>query len=401
MTSAAGWLTRKTDFVGELRDYGHPMARLPVGVGLRDALLALGLAGLAQAEVWSGVVMGGPRAAVALTGLVMGLALAWRRRAPLLVLVVVFAAGLAQALLGVDSNTFFTPLLAMVVAVSSAAYHARWPVLALLAALALSWTAVLIEKGASPGDLLFAGVIVGGMWVAGHAVSIRQARAQLLEERAARLEREAEAAVAEERRRIARELHDVVAHSLSVTMLHVGGVRRLLRPEQEAEQEALLVAERIGRQALGELHRLLGVLRAPEESPIDTPRPGLTGVADLLEPIRAGGLAAELCVEGTPRPLPPGFDLSAYRILQEAVTNVLKHAHATRVVCTIRYGGDAVRLDVVDDGEPGGGNGHASGGGHGLVGMRERVALYGGTLDAGPLPGTGYHVAAVLPLPGE
>jgi len=381
------------------------MARLPGSAGRRDLLLAGGAAGLAQVEVWSGVVVGGPRAAVAMTGLVMGLALAWRRRAPAVVLVVVFAAGIAQALLGVDSNTFFTPLLAMVVAVSSAAYHARRPILALLAALALVWTAVLIENGPSPGDLLFAGVIVGGVWLAGHAVSIRQARAQLLEERAARLERETKwqtaVAVAEERRRIARELHDVVAHSLSVTMLHVGGVRRLLRPEQQAEREALLVAERTGRQALDEMHRLLGVLRSPEEPPPSQPQPGLTRAAELLEPLRAGGLTAELRVEGTPRPLPQGVDLSAYRILQEALTNVLRHARASRVECTIRYDEDAVRLDVVDDGHAQRGNGPPPDRGLGLIGMRERGALYGGTVDVGPLPGNGYHVAAVLPLPRE
>ena len=168
------------------------MAGLPGGVDRRDLLLGLGVAGLAQAEVWSGVVDGGPPAAVAVTGLVMGLALIWRRRAPLTVLLVVFAAGIAQALLGVDSNTFFTPTLAMVVAVSSAAYHGRRPFLALLAALALVWTAVLIEHGSSPGNLLFASLIVGGVWLAGHAVSIRQAQARLLEERAARVEREAE-----------------------------------------------------------------------------------------------------------------------------------------------------------------------------------------------------------------
>jgi signal transduction histidine kinase len=380
------------------------MVRLPGWASRRDVLLALGVAGLAQAEVWSGVVVGGPRAAVALTGLVMGLALVWRRRAPLMVLVLVCGAGIAQAVLGVDSNSFLTPMLAMVVAVSSAAFHARRPILALLAALALVWAAVLVEHGPT-GDVLFAGVIVGGVWLAGHAVRIRQDRSQLLEERAAQLEREAEwqaaVAVAEERRRIARELHDVVAHSLSVTMLHVGGVRRLLRPEQHAEQEALLVAERTGRQALEEMHRLLGVLRSPQEPPPSLPQPGLTRAAELLEPLRAGGLTAEMRVEGTPRPLPPGVDLSAYRILQEALTNVLKHARATRVDCTIRYHEDAVRLDVVDDGQPQRGSGQPPDRGHGLIGMRERGALYGGTVDAGPLRENGYHVAAVLPAPPE
>jgi signal transduction histidine kinase len=335
----------------------------------------------------------------------MGLSLAWRRRASMTVLVVVFAAGIAQAVLGVDSNTFFTPMLAMVVAVASAAYHARRPILALLTALGLVWVAVLIEHGRSAGDLLFAGWIVGGVWLAGHAVSMGQVRAQLLEQRAAQLERDAKwqaaAAVAEERVRIARELHDAVAHSMSVVTLHVGGVRRMLRPEQRAEKDALLVAERTGREALEDMHRLLGVLRDPHEPAQRTPHPRLAHAGELLEPVRAGGLAAELRVEGTPRPLPPGVDLSAYRILQEAVTNVLKHADATRVDCTIRYGTGAIHLDVVDDGRPHRVSGQLPGGGHGLVGMRERVAAHGGTLDAGPLPGRGYRIAAALPLPPE
>ena len=153
------------------------MARLPDWVRWHDVVLAAGVAGLAQVEVLSGSVVGGPKAAVAITGLVMGLALVWRRRAPLIVLVVVCIAGIAQAMLGVDSNTFFTPLIALVVAVSSAAYHARHAIVALVVALTLSWVAVLIENGPSPGDLLFAGLTVGGVWLASHTVKfIRSAR---------------------------------------------------------------------------------------------------------------------------------------------------------------------------------------------------------------------------------
>jgi signal transduction histidine kinase len=249
-------------------------------------------------------------------------------------------------------------------------------------------------------------VLVGGVWLAGHAISIRQSRSRLLEERAAQLEREAEwqaaAAVAEERRRIAREMHDVVAHSLSVTLLHVGGARRMLPPEQQAEREALLVAERTGRQALAEMHRLLGVLRSPDEAPADPAQPRLRDAAELFGPVRASGVGVELRIEGTPRPLPPGVELSAYRILQEAVTNVLKHARATRVDCSIGYHDDRLRLEIVDDGEARRDNGGPTrGGGHGLRGMRERAALYGGAVEAGPLPGNGYRVAAVLPLPRE
>jgi signal transduction histidine kinase len=317
------------------------------------------------------------------------------------VVVVVCSAGAALAALGVDSNSFLTPLLAMVVAVSSAAYHARRPLLALFAALGLAWLAVLIEHGPSP-DVLFAGVVVGGAWLAGHLVRVRQDRAQLLEQRAAQLERETEwqaaAAVAEERARIARELHDAVAHSVSVMTLHVAGVRRLLQPEQRAQKAALLVVERTGREAMEEMHRLLGVLRQPAEPVPYTAFPRLANAAELLEPVRAGGLTAELRVTGTPRPLPPGIDLSAYRILQEAVTNVLKHADASRIDCTIGYHDGAIYLDVVDDGRARRSDPPRPGGGHGLIGMRERVAVYGGTLETGPLPERGYRVTATLPV---
>ena len=380
------------------------MSWLPGSADRRDVALALGVAGLAQAEVWSGIVEGGPAPAVAATALVMGLALAWRRRAPVTVVVVVCTAGVALAVLGVDSTTFLSPLLAMVVAVSSAAYHARRPVLALVAALGLTWLAVLVEHGPTP-DVLFAGILVGGTWLGGHLVRIRQDRAELLEQRTAQLEREmqwqAAAAVAEERTRIARELHDAVAHSVSVMTLHVAGVRRLLRPEQQSEREALLLVERTGREALEEMHRLLGVLRQPAEPLPYTDSPRLALAAELLEPVRAGGLIAELRVTGTPRPLPPGVDLCAYRILQEAVTNVLKHADASRLDCTIGYDDGAICIDVVDDGRTRRSDLPQPGGRHGLIGMRERVAVYGGTLETGPLPERGYRVTATLPLPRE
>ena len=388
------------------------MVRLTGSPDRRDVLLALGIAGLGQAEVWSGAVVGGPRPAVAATGLVMGLALAWRRQAPMAVLVIVFGGQIVQAALGVDSNTGFSTLFALVIAVCSAAYHARHPMAVLSASLSLVALAVLVEKGLSPADLLYAGVFVAGVWLAGHAVSIRQVRAQLSEERAAQVKREAAwqatAAVDQERARIARELHDVVANSMTAMALHVGGIRRLLRPDQQAEREALLVAEQTGRQALTEMHRLLALLRDPGDpgalgSPMShTSLPRLADAGDLLEPLRAGGLSAELRVEGTPLPLPPGIDLSAYRILQEAITNVGKHADATRIDCVIHYDDKLLRLDVLDDGRSPRADGAAPGGGHGLVGMRERVALYDGTLEAGPQPGgRGYRVTAVLRLTGE
>ncbi|MBO3748822.1 sensor histidine kinase [Streptosporangiaceae bacterium NEAU-GS5] len=381
------------------------MAGLIESPGPRDVLLAVGIAGLSQAEVWTGAIAGGPRWLVAVTGLVMGVALVWRRRFPMGTLVIVFAGEIGQAALGVSSNAGFAAFFALVVAVCSAAYHARHPMVVLPVAIGLVWVGVLIENGPSPGDLVYASVFVGGVWLAGHALSIRQVRSQLFEQRAVQAEREAawQAAVAvdQERARIARELHDVVANSMSAMALHVGGIRRLLRPEQQTEREALLVAERTGRQALTELHRLLGLLREGGQAEPHTPLPRLADAGDLLEPARMGGLSAELRVEGTPQPLPPGIDLSAYRILQEAITNVVKHADATRLDCVIRYDHQTLRLDVVNDGRPPRADAAAPAGGHGLIGMRERVALYGGTLEAGPRPECGYRVTAVLPLDGQ
>jgi signal transduction histidine kinase len=174
--------------------------------------------------------------------------------------------------------------------------------------------------------------------------------------------------------------------------LHVSGVRRLLRPDQVAERAALETAERTGREAIAEMHRMLGVLRTPET---DAPAPGLARLPDLLEPARAAGLHVDCTVSGELGSLPPGVDLAAYRIVQEAVTNVLRHAHAGRLECVVQYRDGVLALRVTDDGRRGTA---ASGDGHGLVGMRERAALYDGTVEAGPT-GAGFEVRAVLPVP--
>ncbi len=190
-------------------------------------------------------------------------------------------------------------------------------------------------------------------------------------------------------------MHDVLSHSVSVMTLHVSGVRRLLRPEQEEERAALEAVERTGRESLAEMHRMLGVLRSAENGERG-PAPGLDRVPELLDAARRAGLQAELTIGGASRPLPPGLDLAAYRIVQEAVTNVLRHANARRLDCTIDYGDACVELHVVDDGR---GTPAPGAGGHGLVGMRERAALYGGSVDAGPRARGGFAVHAVLPVP--
>jgi signal transduction histidine kinase len=208
-------------------------------------------------------------------------------------------------------------------------------------------------------------------------------------------EEQARLAVAEERARIARELHDVVGHSVSVMTVQASAVRRLLQPEQEREREALLIVEQTGREALAEMRRMVGVLRQPEEAPALAPQPSLEHLGKLVEQAREAGLPVELRVEGHAVQLPAGVDLTAYRLVQEGLTNAVKHARAQRAEVVVRYGDGQVEVTVSDDGLGGGGG---DGGGHGLVGMRERIAVYGGKLEAGPRPGGGYSLHALLPL---
>ena len=205
----------------------------------------------------------------------------------------------------------------------------------------------------------------------------------------------ADRAVAEERQRIARELHDVVAHSVSVMTVQAGAVRRLLRPEQERERQALEVIESIGREALTEMRRLVGLLREQGAMPEFAPQPSMRAVDVLIGTVREAGLPVELEIEGEPRELPPGVDLSAYRVIQEALTNALRYAGPAHAWVTVRWKEDELELEIANDGrsEPGG-----DGGGHGLAGLRERVSLVGGSIESGPRTGGGFVVRAHLPL---
>jgi signal transduction histidine kinase len=249
------------------------------------------------------------------------------------------------------------------------------------------------------GNFVVASIIFAIVWTIAFGVGRKSLEADEAKERAARAEREREerarAAVAEERARIARELHDVVGHSVSVMTVQASGVRRLLRPDQEREREALLVVERTGREALAEMRRMVGVLRRPEEAPALAPQPSLEHVNRLVEQARDSGLPVELRIDGDAIQLPAGVDLTAYRLVQEGLTNTLKHAQATRAEVLVSYGEDHIEVTVTDDGT---GVGNGDGGGHGLVGMRERVSVYGGELDAGPQHGGGYRLRAKLPF---
>ena len=242
-------------------------------------------------------------------------------------------------------------------------------------------------------------IVFGLIWTVAFALGRKFEEADEAKERAAQTEREREerarAAVTEERARIARELHDVVGHSVSVMTVQASAVRRLLRPDQAREREALLIVERTGREALAEMRRMVGVLRRPEEGPALAPQPSLEHVERLVEQARQAGLSVELRVEGDPQPLPAGVDLTAYRLVQEGLTNALKHARAECAQVVVCYGDGVLEVTVSDDGR---GAGSGDGGGHGLVGMRERVAVFGGELEAGPRAEGGYRLRAKLPV---
>jgi signal transduction histidine kinase len=248
-------------------------------------------------------------------------------------------------------------------------------------------------------DLIGPGILTAIVWLTGFALGSKLSQAADAEERAAQLDREREErareAVAEERVRIARELHDVVGHSVSVMTVQASAVRRLLKPEQTRELEALLIVEQTGREALAEMRRLVGVLRRPEEAPALAPQPSLQYVDKLAERAREAGLPVDLRIEGEPIQLPASVDLTAYRLVQEGLTNALKHAEATQAEVVVRYAPDQVEISVSDNGRGAGSNGD---GGHGLVGMRERVSVYGGELEAGPRPEGGYRLSARLPV---
>jgi signal transduction histidine kinase len=251
----------------------------------------------------------------------------------------------------------------------------------------------------SAGDLIFIPLRFVVAWVAGYALRERSEQAEAAEMRATLAEREREAAariaVAEERTRIARELHDIVAHAMSVMVLQVGAVRHKLPHTLEDDREALGRVEQAGRTALAEMRRLLGAMRSDGDGVELGPQPGLDALDSLVEDVVHAGLPVQLRVDGERYDLPRAIDLSAYRIVQEGLTNALKHAHASHADVTVRYRPDEVELEVADDGKgPALTNGH----GHGLVGIRERTKIYGGEMSAGAAPAGGFVLSARLPV---
>ncbi|WP_028810304.1 sensor histidine kinase [Streptomyces flavidovirens] len=345
------------------------------------------------------------------------LVVALRRRAPEKMLLLAIAMGVAQLVFDVEVNPADWAMLVIIYTVA-ASDGPRWiSRLALMGGLAAAPLAQL-RWPADPGnssalESVFFMVVMALpfalAWVLGDSMRTRRAYFAELEERAARLEKEREAqskvAVAAERARIARELHDVVAHNVSVMVVQADGAAYVLDASPAQARQALETISTTGRQALAEMRRLLGVLRTGEhqESGEYVPQPDVEQIEDLVEQVRTAGLTVDFKVEGTPRPLPSGVELTAYRIVQEALTNTRKHG-GPEAGASVRlvYFDDGLGLLVEDDGrgaahelyEDGG----ADGQGHGLIGMRERVGMVGGTLDAGPRPGGGFRISALLPL---
>jgi signal transduction histidine kinase len=333
---------------------------------------------------------------------------AWRRRFPLAVLAVTELVVLVELALGFDrvgEAGGVGP--GVIVALYTVATSCPWPVSAWAAAVVVVLnTAVLLAlrlfaEGAQTQDPVPALLLLGGSWLVGDNVRTRRAYTAELEERATRLEREREEkavrAVAEERARISRELHDVVAHHVSVIAVQAGAAAE--EATTDPAREALGHIQQTSRQVLAELRSMLEVLSSDEAGPGLAPQPSLGEVDQLVDQSRTAGLPVELVIAGERRELPAIVDLAAYRIVQEALTNIRTHAGPAHARVELRYTDDALALEVTDDGHAAGQAGNG-GGGRGLVGMRERVALVGGRLEAGPRPGGGFRVAAVLPLDG-
>jgi signal transduction histidine kinase len=384
--------------------------RLPASPWLFDSGLALVAAGLATALFASMPVDRGlPRGALVLGyGLVLlhTLPLVARRRFPGTVLALIMASGLAGAALGLP---FFLGPAILVAVYSVAAYGRRWVSLAGLTVAELSLAAVQ-RTPLKFEDLALVGFmgILAAAWLLGQFAHNYRAYAARLEERTAELEQAREElarrAVTEERLRLARELHDVVAHAMSVIAVQSGVGAHVADSRPEEVGKALAAIEATSRAALTELRRLLGVLRQDGDPQASlAPVPGLANLDVLLAEVAEAGLAVRLRVEGAPAPLPAGVDLSAYRIVQEALTNVIKHAGPAHAQVTIRYRDQEVAVEVIDDGRgvaAVAGDG-GKGTGHGLIGMAERVAAFGGDLEVGPRPGGGFRVAARLPLAAD
>jgi signal transduction histidine kinase len=367
-----------------------------------DRLVAAGLVVLGQLELWLGTSMPGPKAVLAPVAVLVTGSVALRRRWPLPVGVLAMT-GFLVMLLVAGSITSVAIGVAWMCAVYGVAVWTgtREFVIGCAVLVVASALGQLQPNGSVSNGVTFTVVPLLAMVLARRAVRDRQLRVDALAVRAELLEREqelrAKEAVAEERARIARELHDLVAHNVSVMVVQAGAERMALGEREPSTRGVLAAIEQAGRQALAEARRLLEMLRRQGEDEGLEPQPGIGQIERLVEQVGRAGLPVRLEVEGDRVTLPAGLDLCAYRIVQESLTNALKHAGPAHAEVRLRYAPRALDVEIRDDGRAAP-HANGDGGGHGLIGMRERVALYGGELVVGPRDGGGYEVRAHLPL---
>jgi signal transduction histidine kinase len=335
-------------------------------------------------------------------GLALTVPLIWRRRYPFAVLLLIIGVFVLRAVIGAESETAASFFPAILIATFSVSLYERRIALAVVGGvIVIAGMATALSLGfgrddgttTEPGNIAILSFFVIASWTAGLLLRRRAEHARRVEAESGELAR---AAVSSERARIARELHDIVAHSISVISVQTGAAEQYVERDPARAREHLEAVRSSARDALTEMRRLTGVLR--EDEATYEPQPGLERMPDLVKQARGAGLDVELVEEGERRAVPAGVDLAAYRIVQEALTNARKHAGRVRATVRIRYLPDDVEVEVEN---AAGSGGTGDGSGHGLVGMRERVRVYGGTIEAGPEDGGRFRVRARLPLGGE
>jgi signal transduction histidine kinase len=365
-----------------------------------DLGLALGVLVLSVTESLLAAGVTGPRGLTALVSAALSLTLVWRRSHPLAMAALAGALALPTAAFLIDPSELISTFLPiLILGYGGGAFAPTRAAVAVLVLLMAVVIAVgLFDPTNTAGNLYFPAILVALCWTGGRTVRTRARHAAELHEAAAlateRHEREAQEAVAGERRRIAREMHDVVAHSISVMVVQAGGARRILASDPERAEQAAGRIRATGRDALAEMDVLLGVLEA---APGGAQPPTLDELNELLERTRAAGLPVTLEISGERRALSPGAELAVYRVVQEALTNAIKHAGGAGTLVRFDWSDDALAVSVADRGD-GGESPQLAGAGHGLIGMRERLRVYGGEVASGPRAGGGWEVAARLPL---
>jgi signal transduction histidine kinase len=366
-----------------------------------DRLFAVCLLFVTQIDAGLHGNLTGPRAANMAVLAAMSVAFLWRRSHALAVLVVILAAEAFMTAVLTPPPEMFALVALLVSACYASGRHLAGR-MALFALVVCVGTVVVVSSIHDPDDVVWPTVFFAGLpWLAGRTLRNQTALTRELAEKAERAaharEEEERRAIAAERSRIARELHDVLAHNLSVMVVQAGAARRVVEASPEQAAEAAELIQRTGREALAELRHLFGAVRRGEGEELSGP-PSIARVEEVARRARSAGLKVRLRVEGEPVPLPPGVDQAAYRVVQEALTNTLKHAGGTHATVTVSYEPNEVVLSIEDDGVADRGDGLGeTGSGFGLVGMRERVALYGGLLQAGPRDSGGFAVRARLP----